>query len=56
MMGMPFGPQAGLSPRMMNQLNQMSMAAAAQAMAQPHMGGPRGALGSRLRFPASYFM
>ncbi len=50
-MMMPFGPQAGLSPRMMNQLN-MSMAAAAAA----HMGGPRGSLGNRLRFPGSYFM
>merc|ERR1712083_594329 len=52
MMG-PGGPhQFGLSPRMMNQLNaQMSMAAAAAAAGQPPLGGPRGSLASRLRFP-----
>ena len=56
-MMMPFGPQAGLSPRMMNQIN-MSMAAAAAAAAQPPMGGPRGVpMGNpRLRFPNNYFM
>jgi hypothetical protein len=53
-MMMPFGPQGGLSPRMMNQIN-MRMAAAAAAAGQP-MGGPRGSLG-QLRFPgSSYFM
>merc|ERR1719189_2730484 len=39
-MMMTFGPQGGLSPRMMNQLN-MRMAAAAAAAAQPPLGGPR---------------
>lgn len=52
-MMMPFGPQSGLSPRMMNQLNMM---AAAAASGGPHLGGPRGSLGNRLRFPGSYFM
>lgn len=55
-MMMPFGPQSGLSPRMMNQLNMMTAAAAAAASGGPHMGGPRGPLGNRLRFPGSYFM
>ena len=52
-MMMTFGPQAGLSPRMMNQLN-MRMAAAAQQLAQPTLGGPPRV--GQLRFPGSYFM
>ena len=49
-MMMPFGPQAGLSPRMMNQLNMRMAAAAAMG------GGPRVSLPGGIRFPGSYFM
>ena len=52
-MGMPFGPQHGLSPRMMNQLGMRFAAAAAQAAQNAH---PR--FSGQLRFPQGppYFM
>jgi hypothetical protein len=51
--GMPFGPQHGLSPRMMNQLG-MRFAAAAQAAQAAQNAHPR--FPGQLRFPGPYFM